>query len=329
MSRHGNISVFVPHIGCPHRCSFCNQYGITGQNAAPTLDTVKQAVETAAAAPGYLPQQTELAFFGGSFTAIEPEYMKQLLEIGAAYVHTGLGSGIRISTRPDAVDDGVLALLREHAVTAVELGCQSMEDRVLRLNDRGHTAEQVRRAAERVRAFGFSLGLQMMTGLYGDTDEGAMRTAQEIIRMSADTVRIYPTLVLEGTRLCALYRSGEYRPQTLDGAVRLAARLVMRFEENGVRVIRTGLHTVDTDRLVAGPWHPAFGELCAGEVLLEQVIGQIREKGLAPGSLHITVPRGFRSKMVGQNKRNIEFLSRMGYNAVISEEQSAKGVTVR
>ena len=178
--RHANIALFVPHIGCPHRCSFCDQNAISGAERPPEPADVTAACETALQSLGSRAAEAEIAFFGGSFTAIDRGYMLRLLDAARPYVRAGKVRGIRLSTRPDAVEPEVLSLLREYGVTTIELGAQSMDDRVLALNGRGHTADQVRRAACRVREMGFSLGLQMMTGLPGDTPEGAWYTAREL-----------------------------------------------------------------------------------------------------------------------------------------------------
>ena len=317
--RHGNISVFVPHIGCPNQCSFCNQNAITGEKVSPTSKDVEEAVKTAASHPSYSPENTELAFFGGSFTAIEKNYMCELLNVGYTFVKNGTVSGIRISTRPDAITPEILTLLKGKGVTAIELGCQSLDDEVLRLNHRGHTASDVEKASRLIKQYGFSLGLQMMTGLYGDTNEKSVLTAKKIIEYGADTVRIYPTLLLKGTYLYSLYEKGEYAPQTLEQAVETVAELLNLFEEAEVNVIRVGLHTVEVEGFVAGPWHPAFGELCKSRVLLKKVLKIIKDKNISKGNIEITVLKAQISAMVGQKRRNIEVLKEMGYNAKVTQ----------
>lgn len=323
MSRHGNISVFVPHIGCPNRCSFCNQNTITGSLHTPTYEDVVKAVETASSHPGYSAENTELAFFGGSFTKIDKTLMENLLSAGKEFVENKTVCGIRISTRPDGIDENILKTLKEYGVTAIELGCQSMDDRVLGMNYRGHTKEDVIRASRLIKEYGFSLGLQMMTGLYGDTDEGAIKTAKEIIALAPDTVRIYPTLVLKGTYLNSLYEGGKYSPQTVDGAADLVARLLIMFEKTDIKVIRVGLHTVETDGFVAGPWHPAFGEICQSRVLRAEALKQIEENNIPKGNVKIFVPKGSLSKMKGVKKSNIEFFGSMGYNCSVYEHSES------
>ncbi|MDE5996269.1 MAG: radical SAM protein, partial [Eubacterium sp.] len=205
--KKGNISIFVPHIGCTQKCSFCNQNTITGSHSAPTPNDVKNAVETALQKTDY---EYELAFFGGSFTAIKRAYMLSLLEAAKPYVESGSIKGIRCSTRPDAIDDEVLSLLKAYGVTAIELGAQSMNDEVLSANLRGHTADDVRNASKLIKEYGFELGLQMMTDLYLSTPEMDIETAKEIIKLDPDTVRIYPTVTLKNTYLEKLMNEGKY-----------------------------------------------------------------------------------------------------------------------
>lgn len=317
--RHSNISVFVPHIGCPNRCSFCNQNTITGQVKVPNANDVEAAVKEAISHPNYDAKNTQLAFFGGSFTKIDKALMEELLSVGYEFVKNKTISGIRISTRPDGIDENILNILKAYGVTAIELGCQSMNDKVLGLNRRGHKAEDVKKAAALIKAKGFELGLQMMTGLYGDSDEGAINTAKEIIALSPKTVRIYPTLVLKGTYLAELYERGEYSPQSLEEGVELTSNLLLMFEKAKINVIRVGLHTVESDGFVAGPWHPAFGEMCQSRIYRKKVLEIIEKEKMPKGKLKIFVPFGCVSKMIGVKKSNIEFLASMGYNCKVYE----------
>lgn len=316
MSRvHSNISIFVPHIGCPNKCSFCNQNHITGQFTAPRSADVAEAVNTATASPKYDSKTTEIAFFGGSFTAINRDYMTCLLKTAAAFVKSGEVCGIRISTRPDAIDDEILNLLKEYGVTAIELGAQSLNNRVLKMNNRGHKAEDVFKASSLIKEFGFELGIQMMTGLYGDTDELALETARQIIDIAPQTVRIYPTIVLKDTYLAALYADSLYKPQTLEEAVALSSRLYTEFTDSGIRVIRMGLHSIEEEAYIAGPWHPAFSELCQSRILLKKALAMLSEKG----EYAIYVSRSDVSKMTGQKKSNLIYLKNAGYNCRVRE----------
>ena len=209
---HANISVFIPHMGCPNACSFCNQRTISSTAHAPSPDEAEDIIR---GAYEYMSPEkrrnTEIAFFGGSFTAIDREYMISLLERADRYLTCENGfCGIRISTRPDCIDEEILMLLKKYHVTAIELGAQSMNDRVLEMNMRGHTSEDVRRSAAMIKSYGFELGLQMMVGLYGSSPADELYTMNEIVRCAPATARIYPVAVLEGTKLAELYKEGKY-----------------------------------------------------------------------------------------------------------------------
>lgn len=320
MRSHGNISVFVPHIGCPNRCSFCNQNTITGQVKVPSGEDVKAAVLRAANHKNYCPENTEIAFFGGSFTKIKKDLMLELLEAGYEFVKNKTVSGIRISTRPDGIDTEILGTLKSFGVTAIELGCQSMDNEVLKKNFRGHSEDDVYCASKLIKAKGFSLGLQMMTGLYGDTEEKAMETLEKIIKISPDTLRIYPTLVLKNTYLEKLLNEGKYSPQNVEEAALLVSKMLIRLKNTGIKVIRVGLHDVDKDGFIKGPWHPAFGEICVNYVY-RQMLSEIIEKQKIPkGDIVVYVPKGDVSKMAGHKKSNIEFFGNIGYNCKIVEE---------
>ena len=322
--KHANVALFVPNCGCRHLCSFCNQRTITGRQCMPTPQDVRTAAEIALKNPGRVAAQSEIAFFGGSFTAIDRADMVSLLEAAAPYVQGGGFSGIRISTRPDCIDEEVLGILRRYGVTTIELGAQSMDDGVLALNGRGHTAEQTVRASEFIRSHGFVLGLQMMTGLPGDTENGAQRTAEQIAGLCPSCVRIYPTIVLNGTQLGVWFRNGIYRPQTLEEAVEQCAGLLDFFEDRGIPVIRLGLHAspeLQNDRL-AGPWHPAFRELCESRRMLRAVLKELAAGSISPGDVCIAVSPLSVSIATGQRKENLIKLSQMGYRVKIMPDDS-------
>ena len=323
--KHSNISIFVPHIGCPNKCSFCNQRYITGAFKAPTVRDVALAVKNAQTNPNYDPKTTEIAYFGGSFTAINRNYMLRLLRVAHRFVKSGVVNGIRISTRPDAIDDEILSLLKEFSVTAIELGAQSLNDRVLRLNNRGHKVSDVVKAAEKIREHGFELGLQIMTGLYADSDASALRTAERVIEIKPDTVRIYPTIVLKDTDLEALYLDNIYKPQTLDSAVSLASKLYKMFTDNGIRVIRLGLHSIEKEAYIAGPWHPAFSELCQSQIMLNEVLSRITDKG----KYIIFVGKSDVSKMIGQKRSNILHLESKGIYCKVKPDDTLGNLEVR
>ena len=323
--KKGNISVFVPHIGCPQQCSFCNQKTITGHSAAPSASDVVQAVETALANNKDNKFEYEIAFFGGSFTAIERDYMLSLLGAAKPYVESGALKGIRVSTRPDAIDDEILSLLKSYCVTAIELGAQSMDDKVLAANLRGHTAQDVRAASALINASGFELGLQMMTDLYQSTPEKDIETAREFAKLNPKTVRIYPTVVLRGTYLAELFESGRYIPSPLEDTVSLCAELVEFFERQGIEVIRVGLHSSEDIKhnMLAGGYHESLGEMVISKIML----GRIMQN--PPGDYHVYINEKSISKLLGNKKSNIIALHNAGYQLEIKFDNTLGGNEIK
>ena len=312
--KHANISLFVPHMGCPHQCSFCNQKTISGSVNALTPKEVTETLEKAVC-DNNDPQNTEIAFFGGSFTAIPREYMVSLLEATKPFIEKGCFSGIRISTRPDAIDSEVLEILKGFNVRSIELGAQSTDEEVLELNRRGHTRQDIINASELIKEKGFSLGLQMMTGLFGDTDEKSLKTCDDIISLKPDTVRIYPTVVLEGTKLGEMYKKGEYAPQILEDAVSLCSKLLKKFYDNNIKGGNV------EEGFLSGPFHPAFGELCESRIYLESARKLLKDFN---GQTDVTVfvnPREI-SKMTGQKGCNKKALSDDGYKITVKGDEN-------
>lgn len=319
-TKHSNISIFIPHLGCPNMCSFCNQRTISHTASAPTADEVK---ETLSQACGNLPQGTaEIAFFGGSFTAIERSYMMSLLEAAQPFVQSGKVSGIRISTRPDCIDSEVLALLKKYGVTAIELGAQSMDNEVLAANDRGHTAEDVEKASRLIRDNGFELGLQMMTGLYKSTSEKDLQTAEKIAEIKPDTVRIYPVVILRGTQLGELFESGEYVPYSFDTAAEICADMLTLFEQEGIRVIKLGLHASETveEDMLGGFYHPAFREICEGILFRREIEKNTEHKN----NYTVFVAPNAVGKAAGQKRCNIEYFAAKGIGIKIRPDGNLK-----
>ena len=318
--KHRNVSLFVPHEGCPHACTFCNQKAISGQTRALTAEDIRFACTTALQNSNYTAQNSEIAFFGGSFTAIPVEKQIFYLQTAQEFIGENKFGGIRISTRPDCITEEILFILKQYNVKNVELGAQSMSDMVLNANHRGHTAKDTEQAVQLLRTHGFGVGLQMMTGLYKSSPDLDRFTAEEFIRLQPDTVRIYPTAVLEHTALADLYKDGAYQPQTLDEAVSLCSHLLLRFHESNITVIRTGLHAGGDvqGNLIAGVFHPAFGELCEGEIYYNAVLEALqgKKKGRYTVFVH---PKEF-SKAVGQKKKNIIRLSEQGYTCRVKAD---------
>ena len=322
--KHINVALFVPDEGCPHRCSFCNQKTISGKTKRLTLDDIDSAVKTALESADC--NKGEIAFFGGSFTAIDKDYMRNLLERAKMYIDKGLFAGIRVSTRPDCINEEILDILKFYGVTSIELGCQSMDDEVLRLNNRGHSADDVVKSAKLIKDYGFEFGVQMMTGLYGDNDETAIETARKLIALCPDTARIYPTVVLENTELERLYRLGQYKPQTVEEAADLCSELLLMFHEADIRVIRVGLHSGGNveDGFVAGAYHPAFREICESRIYLRKLLCEIKRQGTEKGEITVTVGSSYVSMMAGQKKANSEKLREMGYILKIKQDKNLK-----
>ena len=272
-------------------------------------------------------KNAEIAFFGGSFTAIDREYMISLLDEAREF--EGVFSGIRISTRPDAIDAEILALLKEYGVAAIELGAQSMDDHVLTLNERGHSAEDVRTASRLIKSFGFSLGLQMMTGLYGSDFDKDRHTAEEFIALEPDTVRIYPTVVMKGTALEKYFLNGSYKPYTLKESVELCAELIRKFEDNKINIIRVGLHYSDSliENGYCENYHPAFKELCESKLFYNSFLE--KTKLLESRNIDITINRKSLSKLYGQRKCNLRAFEKMGYRVNIIFDDSLEKYEMR
>lgn len=311
-----NVSLFVPHLGCPNSCIFCNQKTISGKTEPLKNEDIIKAAEIAKDCE-HDTENSEIAFFGGSFTAIERDKMLSYLETAKPYIGTYF-KGIRISTRPDCIDEEILTLLKKYGVTAIELGAQSMCEDVLRLNERGHTPEDTERSSALIKEYGFSLGLQMMTGLYGSDEEKDIYTARQFIRLKPDTVRIYPTVVLENTKLCTLYKNGLYTPPSLESSISLCSELLMMFYKNSVKVIRLGLHSGGNveEGFIAGVYHPAFRELCESEIykkIIEEKLSSLPE-----GNYTLRVRSSEISKAVGQKRSNIAYFGEKGKHIKIT-----------
>lgn len=303
------LPVFVPHWGCPHACVFCNQRRISGVNKPAAAEDVKKAIREAAA---FLPKggKRQLAFYGGSFTAIPIPEQEALLGAAKEALDRGEIDAVRLSTRPDAIDEAVLKRLKAYGVETIELGAQSMDDRVLRLTERGHTARDVERASKLIRAAGFRLILQMMTGLPGSSDESDIETARRLIDLQPDGVRVYPTVIVRDTALFDMWRSGVYKEHTVEDAVRVCAKIVPLFEAASIPIIRLGLNPTEElsgGAAVGGAYHPALGELVKSRILLEKARAALH--GAEPGSrVTILVGRGKTSQMAGQHRENIRRL---------------------
>jgi histone acetyltransferase (RNA polymerase elongator complex component) len=291
------VPLFIPNEGCPHRCIFCNQGEITATEGQGPMDgeRVEAVIEEAVASKTFrMRPHREIAFYGGTFTRLPGPRMKELLDAAARYVERGLFASIRVSTRPDAVDTETLSVLRARAVTTVELGVQTMDDEVLHLSRRGHTAEDTVKAVQRLRRAGLKVGIQLMPGLPGDSPAKFRETVAKVLTLRPEMVRIYPALVIRGTELARWYERGTFQPLALEEAVSLCKEGCALLEGNGIPVIRMGLMSSPTlleeGRILAGPWHKAFGFLVRSAIHRDRIAGFLPQRGwaeavviLAPG----------------------------------------------
>ena len=307
MKRHVNIPIFIPHLGCPNQCVFCNQRtisGVTSFNPESVVEIIEEALKTIGDEC-----DVEIAFFGGSFTGIEPELMTNLLQIAHRYVLSHKVSGIRCSTRPDYINESVLEKLKAYGVKVIELGLQSVDEDVLILTKRGHDFSSEKTACKLICEKGFQLVGQMMIGLPGSSAESEAKTADFIISSGAVAARIYPTVVFRETELCTMAESGIYQPLCDEEAVLRSALVMKKFIDAGVEVIRIGLcaseNLTDDRTYYAGPNHPALGELVENEIYYMIIRDNLRKMDIKPGSaVRIFVSCGALSKAIGQKKRN-------------------------
>lgn len=282
--KHFIVPVFIPNQGCPHRCIFCEQRKISSQKKR-SMDGagVTRIIEDGLRSKKFDPTHAEVAFYGGTFTSLDPGTMAELLNAAAQYLKKGLFCGIRVSTRPDALDGERLDLMKSHGVKIVELGIQSMDPRVLFLSGRGHSAEDSEKAVHILREKGFRVGVQLMPGLPGDSGDIFLSTVEKIRLLGPDMARIYPTLVIRGTGLARLYRGGGYVPLTLEQAVEMCAEGCVRLENAGIPVIRVGLMSspdlLNPGQVLAGPWHTAFGFLVRCKILQKIIEPQLPPNG--------------------------------------------------
>ncbi|MGD9567434.1 MAG: elongator complex protein 3 [Sedimentibacter sp.] len=306
------IPVFVPHIGCPNDCVFCNQKRITGKgtvsaNAKYVKDIVEECIRTIDN-----DTYTELAFFGGSFTAIDIRVQEELLKVGKHYKDLGVVQSMRCSTRPDAISPEILELQKKYGMDIIELGIQSLDDEVLKLSNRGHNRKHSENASKLIKDHGFILGHQIMPGLPGSTMENDMKTCHDSIDMKPDMVRIYPTLIIKDTDLIHMYNEGSYKPLSLHEAVDISAYMYSQYSINNIRVIRIGLQNTDSinedEDVVAGPFHPAFRQLVEEKLYLTSIRLSLKNLNLKTKNITIIADEKLVSSISGQKKSNINKL---------------------
>ena len=315
MEKHCIIPIFVPHLGCPNDCIFCNQKSISGQKKEMTKEEAKEIIEN------YLKSirkekenvKIEIAFFGGSFTAIKEEKQEELLKVAYEYVKSKDVDSIRISTRPDAINKEILKRLKKYGVKTIELGVQSANNYILNRINRGHTFDDVKKASKLIRWYGFKLGHQMMVGLPESTRLDEINTAKQLIKLKPKMVRIYPTLVIKNTKLEKEYEEGKYKPLSVVQTVEVCKDLVRMFTDKKIDVIRIGLQTTDeiskpgskNSEVVAGPFHPALRQLVESAMWYDAIVGKIKKLNVKVKEVEVTVNPVDSNNVIGHKKENV------------------------
>lgn len=315
MKKQYIIPIFVPHLGCPNDCVFCNQKSISGQTRQVTKEDVKNIIEEHLK---YIKKDSkvEVAFFGGSFTGIETEKQEELLAAAYEYIKQKKVDSIRISTRPDYIDKKILKRLKKYKVKTIELGVQSANDYILKKAGRGHTFEDVVKASKLIRWYGFDLGHQMMVGLPESTTVDEINTAKQLIKLKPKMIRIYPVLVIKNTKLEKDCNEGKYKALTVTQAVEVCKELVRLFVKKHIEVIRIGLQPTDTitnpeddkSEVVAGPFHPAFRQLVESGMWYDVIVEKIKQLNTKVKEVVVTVNPVDVNNVIGQRKDNIKNL---------------------
>ena len=329
MEVYNEKTIFVPHLGCPNNCIFCNQKKISGQtkmvNAKDVEDTIEYYLKNFKDDNKYV----EVAFFGGSFTAIEKEKQEELLQAVQKYIHDKKVNSIRISTRPDAIDKDILKMLKKYHVKTIELGVQSMNNYILNRSQRGHTVEDVKKASKLIRWNGFILGHQMMVGLPESTKQDEINTAKELIKLKPKIVRVYPVLVIKDTPLAIEYENKEYTPLTVTQAVERCKEIVKLFNKHKINVIRIGLQNTEeisdpskeTSQVVAGPYHPAFRQLVESSMWYDSLLNEIKKINTKVIKVKIIANPENINNIIGHKKENVLKLKEV-YDVDVAVESS-------
>lgn len=310
------IPIFVPHLGCPNECTFCNQKSISGQVKMVNKDDVRKTVDYYLSNFKENDATKEIAFFGGSFTGIEESKQEELLEVAYEYVQKGKIDSIRISTRPDYINKEILKRLKKYKVKTIELGVQSSNEYILKKIGRGHTFDDVKKASKLIRWNGFKLGHQMMVGLPESTKLDDLNTAKDLIKLKPKMVRIYPVLVIKNTKLEKEFNEGEFVPVTVGQAVERCKELVYLFNKHKVEVIRIGLQNTDIisepgngqSDVVAGPFHPAFGQLVDDAIWYDSIVDKIKKFNVKVKEVQIKVNPCDVNSVIGHKKENVKKL---------------------
>ena len=333
MKKEYIIPIFVPHLGCPNACVFCNQTKITGKQKQVTAKDVEETIEEYLKSFKDKENKVEVAFFGGSFTAIEEEKQNELLEAAYKYVKNGQVDSIRISTRPDYINKQILKRLKKYKVKTIELGVQSSNNYVLAKAKRGHTFEDVKKASKLIRFYGFTLGHQMMVGLPESTALDEINTARDLIKLKPKIVRIYPVLVIKKTELEEQYKNGEYEPLSITQAVERCKEIADLFNQNKINIIRIGLQNTEeiTDpsneksEVIAGPYHPAFRQLVEGRMWYDAIVSKIKKCNTKVKVVEIKANPEDINNIIGHKKENIEKLKDLyDVDVIIKPDETIK-----
>ena len=316
MKKEYIIPIFVPHLGCPNKCVFCNQTKITGKQKQVTAEEARKIIEEYLSNFKDKENKVEIAFFGGSFTAIDEKIQNELLEVAYEYVQKGVVDSIRISTRPDYITKDILKRLKKYKVKTIELGVQSTNNYVLAKAKRGHTFEDIKKASKLIRFYGFNLGHQMMVGLPESTALDEINTAKDLIKLNPKIVRIYPVLVIKDTELEEDYNKGEYEPLSVTQAVERCAEIADLFNKKKINIIRIGLQNTEeitdpseeTSQVVAGPYHPAFRQLVEGRLWYNAIVSQIKKYNTKVKVVEIKANPEDVNNIIGHKKENIKKL---------------------
>ena len=314
MKKQYIIPIFVPHLGCPNDCIFCNQKSISGQKEQMTAKKARKIIDDYLKSLNDEDAQVEIAFFGGSFTAIEKEKQEELLQLANEYIKDGRVESIRISTRPDCIDKETLKRLKKYKVKTIELGVQSANDYILLASNRGHTFEDVKKASKMIRWHGFKLGHQMMVGLPESTRIDEINTAKALIKLKPKMVRIYPVLVVKNTKLEEEFNKGKYDPLPLVQAIEVCKEIVRLFADKKIDIIRVGLQSTDEisapggekSEVVAGPYHPAFRQLVESSMWYDAIVAKIKKLNTKVKEVEVTVSPLDANNVVGHKKENIK-----------------------
>jgi histone acetyltransferase (RNA polymerase elongator complex component) len=308
--KHYTIPIFIPQLACPFQCVFCDQEKITSRGHIPGIEEIINTIEQYHFSFPKGKKHIEIGFFGGNFTGIPVEDQEKYLQVAKPYMEKGIIQGIRLSTRPDYIDEKGLHLLKKYGVTTIELGAQSLDDEVLIQSARGHAAEDVEIASRMIISAGFRLGLQMMVGLPGDTLEKAVFTARKIIELGACETRIYPVLVIKGTKMAEWYEEGIYQPLSMEEAIFWLKTILPLFEEAGVEVTRVGLHSsvglLSGKEMLAGPFHTSIRELAMTEVWWNRLNFLLQEENKSKISISVHPSQyNFAIGYYGKNRKRL------------------------